>query len=217
MAKNQPFDIEQHWALGDEWANTLTHGIGLALSLIGVAFLIYSPLMEGHPWKLFSFSIFGLTLVLLYGVSTLYHYCHIGTLKHFYRLLDHCAIYLLIAGSYTPFTLISLQGIWGWALCITVWSLAIVGIVLKCCFVGKFNRLSLGLYLVMGWLIVFALEPLVSSLSAEGLWWLAAGGLFYTGGIVFYVLDRIRFFHAIWHLFVLGGSLCHYFAILLYV
>ncbi|MBA3722001.1 MAG: hemolysin III family protein [Parachlamydiaceae bacterium] len=209
-------DIEKQWSLGDEWANSLTHGIGFVLSLVGFMFLLQSPMMEGNHWKLFSFTIYGFSLVLLYGASTFYHACKNRQLKHALRLLDHCAIYILIAGSYTPFTLVSMQGFWGWTLFALVWMIAIVGIIFKCFYIGRFVRLSTCLYLAMGWLIVIAIEPLMNSLSFEGLCWIAAGGLFYTSGIIFFLLDAKRFFHAIWHLFVLGGSVCHFFAVLLH-
>jgi len=209
--------IEKYWQLGDEWANKLTHGVGFILSFIGQIFLIAFPLLEGNLWKLFSYSIFGSSLITLYGTSTIYHSAKDFSKKHLFRLLDHCAIYLLIAGSYTPFTLIALQGPWGWSLFAIVWSLAILGICFKVFFIGKFHKTSACIYLLMGWLVVIAIEPLINSLTTESLYLVFAGGMFYTLGIIFFLFDHKRFYHAIWHLFVLGGSACHYFAVLWYL
>lgn len=198
--------------LQDEWLNSLTHGIGLILSLIGLGCLVYYSIEE-HSLKLLTYSIFGFSLVLLYGASTFYHSCTHLELKKWLRIVDHCAIYILIAGSYTPFTLISLKGAWGHFLFFSIWSLAIMGILYKIFFFGKFEKFSLFLYLLMGWLVVIAIEPLMANLSTEGLYWTFGGGLFYTSGVIFFVLDARRFCHAIWHVFVMGGSFCHYCAI----
>lgn len=202
---------------GDEWANTVTHGIGFILSIIGLFFLVRIPYVEGNYWKLFAFTVYGTSLIALYLTSTLYHSTDNIHLKNLFRLLDHCAIYLLIAGSYTPFTLITLQGIWGWALFGSIWTLALTGIVFKIFFIHRFEYLSTAIYLIMGWLVVIAIEPLVNSLSTDGIYWVVAGGLSYTAGVVFFLLDKRPFFHAIWHLFVMGGSTCHYLAIYLHV
>lgn len=210
-------DWAQAVLLGDEWANCLTHSFGLILSIIGFIFLIHYPLQENDYWKLLNFSVYGTSLILLYAASSCYHGLPISNLKKVFQTLDHCAIYLLIAGSYTPFTMLALGGIWGWVLFGIVWSFAGVGIILKTFFRHRFKIISMSLYLLMGWLIVIAAEPLVERLHPLGLNWLIAGGIFYTGGVIFYVLDKRRFFHAIWHLFVLTGSVCHYFAILLYL
>lgn len=212
---------DEDWAqasiIGDEWANCLTHSIGLILSLIGFIFLIHYPLQENDHWKLLNFSVYGTSLILLYAASSCYHGLPISKLKRLFQTLDHCAIYLLIAGSYTPFTMLVLGETWGWALFSLAWSLAGVGIILKTFFRHRFKIISTALYLLMGWLIVIAAEPLIERLHPVSLNWLIAGGLFYTTGVIFYVLDKRRFFHAIWHLFVLSGSACHYFAILLYL
>jgi hemolysin III len=208
---------EQGLLLQDEWANTLTHGIGLFLSFIGLIFLVIAPLSSGDHWKLASVCIYGSTLVFLYFSSTLYHSLKHPDLKQLFQKIDHCAIYFLIAGSYTPFTMIALKGFWGWLLLGIVWSLAFLGILFKTFFIHRFKHISTLIYLAMGWLILIAIEPLINSLSKEGLYWLFGGGLFYTGGVIFYVLDYKRFYHAIWHLFVMGGSACHYFAILFYL
>lgn len=212
---------DEDWAqavcLGDEWANCLTHSIGLILSLIGFMFLIHHPLQENDYWRVLNFSVYGVSLTVLYAASSCYHGLPISNSKRLFQILDHCAIYLLIAGSYTPFTMLVLGGTWGWALFSIVWSLAFVGIILKTYFRHRFKILSTSLYLLMGWLIVIAAEPLIENFHEMGLNWLIAGGLFYTTGVIFYVLDKRRFFHAIWHLFVLSGSACHYFAIFFYL
>jgi hemolysin III len=214
---NDPQLLEDRAHLKDEWANSLTHGIGLLGSLVGVYFLIKLCVEREDSWRLINFAIYGCSLVALYTASTLYHYFRDLKLKILFRKLDHCAIYLLIAGSYTPFTLIALQGFWGWTLFITVWILALLGILFKMFFIHRFKFLSTVVYLMMGWLILLAFEPLTTAISIEGLYWLGLGGFFYSFGIIFFILDKIPFFHAIWHLFVIGGSVCHFLAIFLYV
>lgn len=212
---------EEQWAqgllLGDEWVNSLTHGFGLILSLIGFILLLAAPFYENNYWKLVNLAVYGGSLILLYGSSTLYHSLRRPKLKKIFRTIDHCAIFILIAGSYTPFTMLVLGGIWGWALFSIVWTLAILGIILKILLKYRFNLLSTCLYLLMGWLVVVALEPLIERFPINGLYWLLAGGLSYTIGVIFYTMDKRKFFHAIWHLFVLAGSTCHYLAIWLYL
>ncbi|MFC7420587.1 hemolysin III family protein [Iodobacter arcticus] len=197
--------------------NSWSHLIGAALAISGLILLITFAGMTGDPWKIVSVAVYGSTLVLLYVISTLYHSLS-GKAKTVFQRLDHCAIYLLIAGSYTPFALVTLRGPLGWTLFGVNWGLAIFGIVQEN-ILGKRTRiLSLGIYVVMGWLIIFAIKPLMAALPAAGMAWLAAGGVVYTVGIVFYVLDtRIPHGHGIWHLFVLGGSLCQFISILFYV
>ena len=202
---------------GDEWANSLTHGVGLFLSVIALFFLLEGPFKESDAWRFANFAIYGTSLIFLYAASTFYHATKSGQVKRVMRTVDHCAIYLLIAGSYTPFTMLLLEGLWGQVLFGIVWSLAIFGIALKITFKHRFKILSTSLYLLMGWLVVVAAEPLVERLHVNGIYWMLAGGLSYTVGVIFYVLDKRPFFHAIWHLFVLGGSACHYAAILLYL
>jgi len=202
---------------GDEWANSLTHGLGLVLSVIGLILLLIIPFQEQDHWKLMNLGIYGASLIFLYAASTCYHILRKPKLKILFRTIDHCAIYVLIAGSYTPFTMLVLQGVWGWALFIIVWTLAIIGIVLKVFFKNRFQVFSTVLYLFMGWLVVVAAEPLMQQFHIDGLVWLFFGGLSYTIGVIFYVFDRKKFFHAIWHLFVLTGSTCHYFAVWLYL
>lgn len=197
--------------------NSISHLVGAVLAAAGGALLVTLALRSGDPWKIVSFSIYTFTLLLLYLASTLYHSAR-GPAKAVLRRLDHCAIYLLIAGSYTPFTLVTLRGPWGWSLFGAVWALALVGIVQEICMVSGARTLSLWIYVLMGWLALAGIKPLIAALSWHGFLWLAAGGLFYTGGMVFYATDhKLRHGHGVWHLCVLAGSACHYGALLLYV
>lgn len=197
--------------------NGYSHLIGAALAVGGAAVLIVLAAGQGDPWKIVSFSVYGTVLLLLYLFSTLYHSLR-GRAKEVFRKLDHYAIYLLIAGTYTPFTLVTLQGAWGWSLFGVVWGMALLGIVVDSLSWDKRRILPVVIYLAMGWLALIALRPLLNALPLAGFAWLLAGGVFYTVGIVFYALERwIKHGHGIWHLFVLAGSACHYFAILFYV
>ncbi len=197
--------------------NSISHIAGAVLAIAGAIALIVPAAQLGDPWKIVSFSIYGAMLLALYVTSSLYHSTR-GRSKDILRKLDHCAIYLLIAGSYTPFTLVTLRGPWGWSLFGTVWGLALLGIVQEIWLAKGKRILSLVIYVVMGWLALIAAVPLLGELKTEGFLWLAAGGLIYTVGIVFYATDhRLRHGHGIWHLFVLGGSACHYFTVLFYV
>ena len=200
-----------------ERLNAWTHLVGTMLSISGASILITLAAMMGDPWKIVSVSIFGATLVLLYSASTLYHSVR-GRAKAILRKLDHLSIYLLIAGTYTPFCLVTLRGVWGWTLFGIVWGLALIGMLQEIRPRSEARILSLVIYAVMGWVIVIATGPLLDHLETTGLVLLAAGGLLYTGGIVFYAFDdRFRHWHGIWHLFVIGGSLLHYLTIALYV
>ena len=200
-----------------ERLNAWTHLVGTMLSISGASVLITLAALMGDPWKIVSVSIFGATLVLLYSASTLYHSLR-GRAKTILRKLDHLSIYLLIAGTYTPFCLVTLRGVWGWTLFGIVWGLALIGMLQEIRPRSEARILSLVIYAVMGWVIVIATGPLLDHLEATGLVLLAAGGLLYTGGIVFYAFDdRFRHWHGIWHLFVIGGSLLHYLTIALYV
>ena len=201
---------------GEELANSITHGFGLALSLVAAPVLIVSAVATGDVWRIVAVSIYAATLVMLYAASTLYHSVRSSELKEMCQRIDHAAIYLLIAGTYTPFTLISLRGAWGWSLFGVVWGLALVGVLLKSRFGARLPALSTWIYLAMGWIIVIALRPLAQHVAPAGLRWLALGGALYTGGVVFYVWERIRYSHAVWHLFVLGGSMAHVAAVLWY-
>jgi hemolysin III len=197
----------------DELANAGTHAIGVALALAGLAVLVTVASWHGSPRQIVSYSIYGASLVLLYAVSTAYHGVSAPRAKRILRTLDHAAIYLLIAGTYTPFALISLRGAWGWSLLGIIWGLAATGVVFKVFFTGRFPITSTVVYLAMGWLALIAVRQLFTHVPMEGLILLFAGGLCYTLGILFFALDHKRFHHAIWHVFVLAGSVCHFFAV----
>jgi hemolysin III len=201
----------------EELANSLTHGIGVVLSIAGLVVLVVVSCMQGDPWRVVGLSIYGTCLVLLYTASTLYHSFRSPRVKHVFRIMDHAAIYLLIAGTYTAFTLTLLRGAWGWTLFGVSWGLCLAGIIFKLFFVNRFNVLSTVIYLLMGWMIVVAGKPLMENVPMGGLYWLLAGGVAYSLGTVFYLWEKLPFHHAVWHLFVLGGSVCHFFAIFLYV
>ncbi len=197
--------------------NGHSHLLGTLLAAFGGVLLVVLASIQGNPWKIVSFSVYGTSLILLYGSSTLYHSTK-GRAKDIFRKLDHSAIYLLIAGTYTPFTLVTLGGGWGWSLFGVVWALAVFGIVQELTIKSNKRYLSLGLYLVMGWVAVIGVIPLIKALSWDGVLWIIAGGAVYTIGIIFYLYDeRYRHWHGIWHLFVLGGSALHYIAIWRYV
>lgn len=200
----------------EELANSLTHGFGLALTLIAAPILIVTAVATNDAWRIVAVSIYSATLIMLYAASTIYHSVRRLALKEAMQRVDHAAIYLLIAGTYTPFTLISLRGAWGWSLFGVVWGLALIGVILKSRFGARLPALSTWIYLAMGWIIVIALRPLSLHVAPAGLRWLALGGALYTGGVVFYVWERIRYSHAVWHLFVLGGSMAHFAAVLWY-
>lgn len=202
----------------EELANSLIHGAGLLGSLVALPVLLLSvAARKGDGWNLTGSIVYGASLILLYGASTFYHAMSAGPRKQILRVLDHSAIYLLIAGTYTPFMLGALRGVWGWTMLAIIWTLALVGIVGKWTVGFRFPWLSTALYLGMGWLIVIALRPLYENVPKAGLVWLLVGGLCYTGGVVFYARDRhIRFGHAWWHVCVLGGSVCHFVAVLAY-
>lgn len=209
--------LVRHQTLGEEIANSLTHGAGLLGALVGTPFLVTSALGTGRIGFATGATIFCATMIALYLASTLYHASPRGRLKRLFRLIDHSAIFLLIAGTYTPFTLGVLSGPGGWLLFGLVWTVAGLGVTLKAMGRARHPAISTGLYLVMGWVALLAIEPLVTRIPPAGIAWLLAGGVFYTLGVVFYVTDhRLRYGHAIWHAFVLGGTACHYFAVLWY-
>ena len=197
--------------------NGYTHLAGAVLALAGAVALVGAASVKADPWRIVAFSVYGASLLLLYVVSTLYHGLR-GRAKDVFRKLDHCAIYVLIAGTYTPFTLVTLNGPWGWSLFGVVWGLALLGIVQEVTLARGARTSSLVIYLLMGWIALVAAVPLVEALTWTGMLWVAAGGAVYTAGIVFYLLDeRYPFFHGIWHLFVMGGSATHYAAIVAFV
>ncbi|MFZ1643433.1 MAG: hemolysin III family protein [Candidatus Contendobacter sp.] len=197
--------------------NSISHLIGAVAALAGLVVAVVVAAQQGDPWKIVSFSIYGTTLFVLYTVSTLYHSLR-GRAKRVFRKLDHYSIYFLIAGTYTPFTLVTLRDGWGWTIFGVIWGLVVVGIVVESVPQTGNRILSLGVYILMGWLVLLVLKPLLQVLPWAGFVWLLMGGLFYTGGVAFYLFDeKIRHFHGIWHLFVLAGSVSHYLTILLYV
>jgi hemolysin III len=205
------------YSLKEEIANAISHGIGALLSIAALVLLIIYSVKYGDVWHIVSFSIFGSTLVLLYTFSTLLHSFQRGLVKNIFEILDHAVIYLLIAGTYTPFLLVTIRGALGWTIFGIVWGFAIVGIVLKIFFVKRFIFLSTLCYLLMGWLIIIAIKPLYLNLAFNGIAWLVVGGLLYTVGTIFYVWRRVPYHHAIWHTFVLAGSAAHFIAVLFYV
>lgn len=208
---------ERTLTIGEEIANSVSHGTIFLASLGALPVLVASAAWRHDAWQMVADAIFGITLALLYGTSTLYHALPIGSAKRVFRVLDHSAIYLLIAGTYTPFALGALRGPWGWSLLGTVWGLAILGIVAKSTLGFRFPRLSTFIYLAMGWMVIVAIRPLVMHVDRAGLAWLFGGGVAYTTGVVFYVYDeRVRYGHLVWHLFVAAGSVCHFIAVMGY-
>jgi hemolysin III len=200
-----------------EKLNAWTHLVGAVLAFVGALWLIVLASLTGDPWKIVSVAIYGFTLLLLYSISTVYHSVR-GRAKVIMRKLDHLSIYLLIAGSYTPFCLVSLRGAWGWSLFGTVWGLALIGMLQEIKPRSEARVLSIVIYALMGWIVLVAVKPLIATLGAVGFAWLAAGGFLYTVGIIFFAYDsRFRHWHGIWHLFVVAGSVLHFVAILLYV
>lgn len=211
---DQPVPLRSN--LGDILANAITHGIGAALAMSGAVYLNVAA-AHGSARLIVSCAVFAGSLVLVYLCSTLYHSLVSTGARHVFHVLDHSAIYILIAGTYTSFTLISLRGPLGWVLFAIVWSLAIAGVIFKCFAVGRFAVVSTAVYLLQGWLAIFVVRALLHSIGWNGMLWLGAGGVAYTFGVVFYALDRLPYFHAAWHIFVLAGSTAHYFAILFFV
>ena len=201
----------------EELANSLTHGVGLGLSIAGLVALVIVAALRGTVTSIVSCSVYGATLVCLYAASTAYHAAWSPRWKKMLQIVDHSCIYLLIAGTYTPFTLVALRGGWGWTLFGLVWGLALTGIIFKLWFVERFRIASTVFYLLMGWLVVIAVRPAIHAVALPALLWLLAGGLAYSAGVVFFSLPRLRFSHAFWHGFVLMGSIFHYVAILRYV
>lgn len=205
------------YTIAEEVAHAVTHGVGLLLSVVALAILVVLASVYGNTWHIVSCSIYGTTLVLLYAASTLYHALPDPRTKEIFRTLDYSAIYLLIAGTYTPFTLVNLRGGWGWSLFGVVWGTALLGIALEVFGPRRARSLSLALYLPLGWVAVFAAKPLFEHIAPGGLVLLFLGGLAYTGGVVFYAWERLAYNHAIWHVFVLAGSVLHFFAVVLFV
>ncbi len=214
MQKTKP---ARTFTLGEIIANAVTHGIGTALAIAGLAILVAFASLHGDAWHIVSASIYGATLIFLYLFSTLYHSVLGPRVSQVLRVFDHAAIFLLIAGTYTPFTLVTLRGPLGWTLFGIVWSMALFGVSFQTTLLRRHVGISLGLYIGMGWAVIVAARPLMEALPMPGMILLASGGLAYTFGVIFYVWHRLPYHHAIWHLFVLAGSVLHFFAILLYV
>jgi hemolysin III len=211
----QSQEIAQYTVL-EEILNSVTHGAGALVSIAGLIILIVYSSMYGQASHVASCTVFGISLVLLYTASTLYHSFQKPKIKHILKILDHSCIYVLIAGTYTPFMIVIVRGALGWTIFAVVWSLTILGIIFKAFFVNRFKIISTLAYILMGWLIIFAIKPLFQTLPGSGLAWLLAGGLAYTLGTIFYAWKTLPFNHAIWHLFVLAGSTCHFIAVLFY-
>lgn len=201
----------------DELVNSITHGIGAVLGIVALVILIVSASLHGTIWHIVSFSIYGASLVILYTASTLFHSARNIRLKYKLNKLDHAAIFLLIAGTYTPFTLVTLRGPWGWSIFGVIWGIAILGVLSKIFFMSQTRNYAAYVYLAMGWVIVVAIKPLVANLAMGGLVWLGVGGLFYCLGVIFFLWKKLPFSHGIWHLFVLGGSISHFVAIYCYL
>jgi len=209
--------VDARYSFGEEVANAITHGVGAFLAVVGLVMLTYFASQNGDVWHVTSCAIYGGTLVLLYTVSTLYHSLPQPRAKAVMKLLDHSAIFLLIAGTYTPFTLVSLRGPWGWTLFGIIWGMALVGIIFEASLLRGWTVISLALYIAMGWVVIIALKPLLDHIETGGFLLLLFGGLAYTLGSYFYIWRQLRYHHAIWHLFVLAGSVLHFFAVLFYV
>ena len=207
---------ERMQSIGEEIANSVSHGVGLLAAVTAVPFLVVSAVERGDAAGIVGASIFAATMVLLYLASTLYHVLPDNRSKHVFRVFDHAAIYLLIAGTYTPFTLGVLRGAWGWTLFGLVWGLALVGVIVKAVGGVRQLRVSTGLYLVMGWLVLIVAKPLWLRMPSWGLFWLFAGGMAYTVGVAFFRAERVRYAHFVWHLFVLAGTACHFIAVIRY-
>lgn len=206
--------LERAETFGEELASALTHGLGATAALAGGAVLITLAALFGDGWQLGASIVFGITLLLLYVASTLYHAIQHPIVKGRLQVFDHCAIYLLIAGTYTPFTLIGLRGPVGWTLFGVIWALAVIGVIFKLFYTGRFKRLSTLVYIAMGWLVIVAAKPVMAALDTWTFGWLIAGGVFYTLGTVFYHRPEMKFSHAIWHVFVILGSVCHYISVM---
>lgn len=205
--------INEFYTLEEEIAHGVTHGLGALLSIAGLVMLLILAARDGTPWHLVSFSIYGATLITLYLASTLYHSIQHPRLRPALRIIDHAAIFVFIAGTYTPFLLISLRGPFGWTMLAVVWLVAIAGILFKIFFIGKMEVFGTLIYVAMGWLCIFAFEQMMLHVPGQSIRWLFAGGAVYTIGVLFYVWQKLPYNHAVWHLFVLGGSICHFFAV----
>lgn len=215
---NKRVYVSSKQSLGEEIANSITHGIGAALGTAALVILVVFASLKGDAWRIVSFSIYGASLVILYTASTIYHAITHEKAKRYFRIMDVSSIFLLIAGTYTPITLLSLRGTgWGWTMFGLIWGMALVGIIFKTFFDGKFEKLSIIFYVLMGWLAIIAIKPMITNLPPGLLFWIALGGISYTVGIIFLAATKFKYSHTVWHLFVLGGSISHFFGILFYL
>ncbi|MEM7332423.1 MAG: hemolysin III family protein [Chloroflexota bacterium] len=203
--------------LGEEIANAITHGIGTALAVSGLTLLVATAIAIQDRWRIVAVSIYGSTLVFLYLASTLYHSFQFKPVKRFFHIMDHIGIFFLIAGTYTPFLLIKMRDTTGWVILIALWTLAIVGASIKAFFTGRYTRISSVIYILMGWAAIFKFDAFVTAVDPGALWLVIAGGLSYTIGVIPFLMHKVPYHHAIWHLFVIGGSVCHFLAIFRYI
>ncbi len=201
----------------EEVLNVITHGLGFLLSIAALVLLVVFASLKGNVWHIVGVAVYGVSLVVLYLASTLYHVSKKQSVRNKLNIFDHASIYVLIAGTYTPFLLVTLHGVWGWTLLAVIWGLAVGGILFKIFFIGKYDLISALLYVLMGWLIIVAIKPLNQNLATGGLWWLLGGGISYSVGAVFYMIKKIPYNHAIFHIWVLLGSLAHFIAVFFYV
>lgn len=201
----------------EERFNVISHAFGILLSTIALIFLVLKASMKGDPWQIVSFSIYGASLIMLYSASTIFHSSKDEELRNKLNIVDHASIYVLIAGTYTPYVLVTLRGTVGWIVFGVIWGLALTGIILKLFYIDKYSLLSTIMYVIMGWVMIFAVKPIINSLELGGLIWLLAGGIVYTVGAVFFSLKNLKYNHAIFHIFVLLGSFCHFMSIYYYV
>lgn len=207
----------KQYTVVEEMIHAATHGVGVILSIAGLTWMLYVSISASDAWRIVASAIYGVTLIALFLASTVYHSMYASRHREVFKLVDHCAIYLLIAGTYTPFLLVAMRSSTGWWLFGTIWALATAGIVTKLWLRHRFPKFALASYLAMGWLIVVAAPQVAAAIGPNGMAWLVAGGISYTAGVVFYVLERLPFNHAIWHVFVLIGGICHFFGVALYV
>ncbi len=209
--------VVRAYTMGEEIANSIIHGLGIGLSVAALVVLVAFAVLSGDNYKLASAIVLGIALVLEYTASTLYHSFPQPRVKHLFKIFDHCGIYLLIAGSYTPFCLVTLRADSGWLWFSVIWTLAVAGITAEAFWTYRPRWLSAAVYLGMGWMVVLSIEPLMANLDPAGVWLLVAGGLCYTVGTIFYVSKKVKYMHAVWHVWVLAGSICHFLAVALYV
>ncbi len=213
MGKNQQEPNRRQLSMAEEIFNSITHGIGVLLSVAALVILVVIAVLHGNAWHIVSFTIFGVSLVILYTASTLYHSFTNRKAKDIFARLDHASIFVLIAGTYTPILLTTIRGVLGWTMFGIIWATAVTGIVIRSIYLHRFRKLMVAIYLIMGWMFVFVLKSVITNLPALSLWFLIIGGITYSLGVIFYAWRNLPYGHGIWHLFVLGGSICHFFAI----